>query len=229
MSLPETGSLNFEDFGTVRKSFVYLTYRVTKLLQKEDPFNLKLACQSIVNDAQLPKSFCSKIHSCGDDTRELLSTLTLSLYWNWMDIRLMETVTAISGESLNLLKKYKDYLYPQNLVDLLPLIPAIGKDDESNYKIMSVLIQTKIENVTMEDFFSYRCFLETSILNLREGLCILKHIEKEPFMLDWLIPDDHCSHAYKSAIRNIKKFQQISLHSVHIESYEVVDKVFNYI
>lgn len=229
MSLPETGSLNFEEFGTVQSSFIYLTHKVTKLLEKEDHYYVKLTCHKVVKDAQLPKSFFNEVQACGNTTRQLLSTLTMSPYWNWMDIRLMETLAAMSSESTNLLKRYKDYLYPQKLVHLLPLIPTVGDDDESNYRMMSVKIQTKIDNITMEKYFFYRHFLETDILDLREGACILKRIEKEPFILDWLISNDQCSHAHKSAKRNVKKFHQISLLSVHIESYEVVDEVFNYV
>ena len=223
MPLSKAESLSFKEFSSVKLSFISLSDRITELLQKKDHNNLKLTCTKVVTDAQLSKHFCSKVQSSGN-TNELLSALTLSPYWNWMDIRLMEMVAATSDEAMKLLQSYKDYLYPQNLVDLLPFITPIGKDEESYYKMMSVKIQAKINNVTVKKFYSYRQFLE-SILNLNEVALVLKSIEKEPFNIEWLIPSDQCSHAYKSAKESIVKFQEISLVSIHIESFEAIHPV----
>ena len=201
-------------------------HRIIELLQKENALNLKLTCKKIVTDAQLPKYFCSKIQSCGNDMSDLLSALTLSPYWNWIDIRLMENVAAISSiEARNLIKQYKEYLYPQRLVDLLSLIPAVGEVDESNFKMMSVKIGTDIDAVTIEDFLSCRHILETKLLNLKGGSCILKHVKKESFEIDWLIPNEQGLSSYESAKRNCKKFHEISLLFVHIQSYEPVYQV----
>ena len=214
---------SFTEFDSVESSFVYLSHTVRELLQKEDYDNLKFTCTKVVTDARLSQQVCSEVQSSGN-TNELLSALMLSPYWNWMNIRLMGMVAAISVEATKLLQSYKDYLYPQNLVDLLSFIPAIGKDKESNYKMMSVKMQAKINNVTVKKFYSYRKFLE-SILNLNEVALVLKRIEKEPFNIEWLIPSDQCSHAYKSAKEGIVKFQEISLVSIHIESFEAIHPV----
>ena len=215
--------LSFKEFDSVESSFVYLSHRVRELLQKEDYNNLKLTCIKVVIDANLSKQVCSDVQSSGN-TNELLSALTLSPYWNWMNIRLMGMVAATSVEATKLLQSYKDYLYPQNLVDLLLSIPTIGKDEESNYKTVSVKIQAKINNVTVKKFYSYCQFLE-NILNLKAGALVLKGIEKEPFNIEWLIPSNQCSHAYKSAKEGIVKFQEISLVSIHIESFEAIHPV----
>ena len=225
--LSKAESHSFKESDSVKSSFISLSYRVTKLLQKEDYNNLKLTCIKVVTDAQLSKQVCGKVQSSGN-TNELLSALMLSPYWNWMDIRLMEMVAATSDEAMKLLRSYKDYLYPQNLVDLLSFVPTIRKDEESNYKGMSVKMQAKINNVTVKEFFFYRQFLE-SILNLNEGALVLKRIEKEPFNIEWLIPSDQCSHAYKSARDGIVKFHEISLVSIHIESFEAIHPVCYYI
>ena len=221
-------SFNFKNFDSVKQSFTFLSYEVVKLLQKIDYLHLKLTCNRIVTDVQLSNHFCSKIQSCSN-TDELLSALTLSPYWNWMDIRLMEAVAAISHEVMELLKRYKEYLLPQSLVELLSFIPTVGKDDESNYKIMSIKLQKVINDVTLNDFYSDRHFLETEILNLKEGALVLKHIEKKTFNINWLIPVDQCLHAHKSAKENVEKFHKISLSFVHIEPYEAINQVHTYI
>ena len=221
--LSEVEPLSFKEFDSVKSSFICLSYKLRKLLQMEDYNILKDTCVNIVTDAQLSKQVCSKVQSSGN-TNELLSALTLSPYWNWMDIRLMEMVAATSDEAMKLLRSYKDYLYPQNLVDLLLFIPTIRKEEESYYKMMSVKMQPKINNVTVKKFFSYRQFLE-SILNLKAGALVLKGIEKEPFNIEWLIPSDQCSHAYKSVKEGIVKFQEISIVSIHIESFEAIHPV----
>ena len=229
MSLSRNEPLKFEELGSVQNSFIWLSHRVTKLLEKENFPILKLTCNKIVTDGQFPKYFCSKIQSCGDDTIELLSILTMSPYWKWIDFRLMETVAAISAEAVNLIKQYQKYLYPQNLVDHLSLIPPVREDDNSNCKVMKVKIQATIDNITIKSFCDYRHFLETEILNLKEGACILKYIQKESFMIDWLIPNELCLDAHKSAKRNCEKFHKIFLLFVHIESFEAIFQVCTYV
>ena len=224
MSLSRTESSSFEEISLVNSCFISLSYKVTELLQKKDLFNLKLTCNEIISDAHLPKHFSSKVESCGT-TNELMSTLRMSPYWNLIDIRLMEKITAISGEATELLRRYKDKLYPLKLVDLLSFIPTVGKDDESHYKIMSVRIQKNITNVSVKDFFFHRHFLEMQILNLKEGALVLKNIKKEPFNINWLIPIDQCSDAYKSAKENVENFNEISLSFIQIESYEAIYQV----
>ena len=137
----------------------------------------------------------------------------------------MEAVAAISREAMELLRRYKEYLLPQSLVKLLRFIPPVGKDDESNYKIMSIKLQKVINDVTLKDFYLYRHFLEIEILSLKEGALVLKHIEKETFDIIWLIPIDQCLHAHKSAKKNLGKFHKISLLFVHIEPYEAIAQV----
>ena len=214
---------SFTEFDSVESSFIYLSHTVRELLQKEDYDNLKFTCKKVVTNAHLSQQFYSKVQSSGN-TNELLSALMLSPYWNWMNIRLMGMVAATSVEATKLLQSYKDYLYPQNLVDLLSFIPTIGKDEESNYRVMSVKMQAKIDNVTINKFYSYHQFLER-ILSLNAGVLVLKGIEKAPFNIEWLIPSDQCSHAYKSAKEKIVKFQEISLVSIHIESFEAIHPV----
>ena len=202
-----------------------MSFSITELLQRKNFCNLKRTCIKIITDAELPSNFCKEVESCGN-TDKLLSALTLSPYWNWIDIRLIEKVTAISGEAMELLRRYKDKLYPLKLVDLLSInIPTVRKDDESHYKIMSVQIQKKIDDVSVKDFFFHRHSLEIQILHLKEGALVLKHIKAKPFSITWFIPIDQYLDAHKSARENVDKFQEISLSLIHIESCEAIYQV----
>ena len=58
---------------------------------------------------------------------------------------------------------------------------------------------------------------------------MVKHIKQEPFNIDWLIPIDQCSDAYKSAKENVKKFHEISVSLIHIESCEAIYQVHMYL
>ena len=213
----------FEEFGSVKQSFTRLSDQVIKILQKEQFFNLKLNCRKAVEDAELPDYFSCKVKS-SDDTNDLLLTLVMSPYWNWIDIRLMESVAIVYDEAMFMLKQYKEHLHSQNLVDLLSHIPSIHKDVKVNYKTVTTKVKTKIEEITIKDFFMHRHIFETEILKLKEGACILIHVkrENESFEVDWVIPKDQCSYAYKSAKGNLKSFYRISLLSVVIESYDMI-------
>ena len=161
---------------------IRLSDQVTKILQKEKLFNLKLNCQKAVEDAELPDYFSCKVKS-SDDTDDLLSTLVMSPYWNWIDVRLMESVAVVSDEATFMLKQYKEYLHSQNLVDLLSHIPSIHKDVKVNYKTVTAKMKTKIEEITIKDFFRHRHIFEKEILNLKEGTCLLIHIKKKKNLL----------------------------------------------
>ena len=214
----------FQEATPVDLCFISLSFRIAELLQRKHFNNLKDTCIEIIIGAQLPKYFRSKFESCGT-TNELLSTLRFSPYWNWIDIRLMEKVSCICDEAKELLERYKDKLYPLKLVDLLSFLPTVEKDNESHYKIMSVKIQKKINDVLVKDFFFHRRFLEIEILHLKGGALVLKHIKKEPFHITWLIPIGQCLDALKSAKENVEKFHEISLTFIHIEPYEAIYQV----
>ena len=222
-STPKGESLNFSVLGSVKNSFTRLSDRVSKLLQKEEFFSLKLNCERAVIDAQLPEYFCNKLKSSGN-FNELLSVLIFSPYWNWIDVRLMEAVAVISDEAIYMLKQYKEYLHPQYLVDHLSLITDIQADIKVNYKAATIKMQTKIDKITIKHFFSLRHFIETQILDLKEGNCILRNTE-DSFEINWFIPRDQCLHACKSAEKNLMHFYKFSLLSVHIESYDIISLI----
>ena len=221
MSSSKAESLNFHAFDSIKLTFTKLSIEIFKLLRKEENFlDLKLTCERAIIDAQLPEYFSKKVKSCGN-TNDLISVLNSSPYWSCIDIRLMETVTAISDKATDMLRQYKEYLMPQNLIDHLSDIPAIPEDIKVNYKILKIKIQKPI-SLVMEDFFRYRDILEVEILSLKVGACILTHIDKGTSEIDWLIPTEICLHAFESAKRNSMDFDQLFLHFVHIESCDVV-------
>ena len=214
--------INYQELGSVALSFTRLSAEIFKLLLEENFVILKLTCEKVITDVQLPEYLSNKIR-LSDNTNDLISVLSLSPYWNWTDIRLMEKMAAISGEATDMLRQYKEYLKSENLIDHLPYELTIPEDIDSNYKIMKTRVRKSI-NFTIVCFFKYRDILETEILGLKVGACILTHIRigKKAFEIDWLIPSKVCSDAFKSAKRNHKNFNQVSLYSVHIESYEVI-------
>ena len=213
-------SLDFHTLGSVVLSFGWLSNKILKLLLEENFLIVKLNCKQAIFDAQLPEYFSRKIKSC-DNTNDLISVLRFSAYWNWIDIRLMETMAVLSTKAIDMLRQYKDYLKPQNLLNHLSSIPPIPEDIKIYYKVLKIKTQKSI-NFTIEEFFTYRDILESEILGLKVGVIILKHIDNKSFEIDWLIPIEKCLHAFESAKRSTKDFNQISIYFVHIESYDVV-------
>ena len=180
----------------------------------------------IPNGLQLPDGLKKKIEEAVS-LDALLDALVESKYWNFADLRLVETLVMSSDiqEAKALIDKYKEVFFSVKLVDVLnscihTLLPKIQQN-----KYMSAVgskISKEPDEITVADLSRYCTILETVIMDIHNGCCIPSHIEEGCIKIHWLIPIHYCLHAYKSALKNCQKFHSLHLEYLEIGSYPVI-------
>ena len=189
--------VNFYQFKSVTTAFVTLTSKLTRLLRKADFHIIRRSCIEQINTpngAQLLPEDISAIKT-SKNIDELLDVLAISAYWSWIDefdVRLLEAMVTASDNTnaINLIEKYKDSIFKKKLKEILPDAP--GKEIKEAYYTKIVSKDDKDPNdITVADLLKFQSQLETVIMDIKKGVCILEHLEKGCIEL-------HCSlvHSY---------------------------------
>ena len=216
---------DFSKFTNVSSAFVSLTTSVTKCLANEDIGIIRRACIVQIqspNGAQLPPDVVEKIQNAHNlDT--LLDILTATKYWSWIDLRLLEALVVASGSSTaqDIVKKYKEAVYSKKLKEVLPDAPSEEIKDAYFTKIVSKVGKSSDE-ITVADLIKFRSRLETVIMDINNGSCVLEHIADGCIEIHWVIPTHYIHHAYKVACINRHKFHEFHLLHLQIGNYPVL-------
>ena len=180
----------------------------------------------IPGGVQLPDHLKTKIKEAKElDT--VLDALVESKYWNFADLRLARALVMSSGirEAKTIIDKYKEVFFSTKLVDVLKSCThaVLPPNQHKEYICrVSSKINKEPDDITVADLAQYCTALETVIMDINEGSCVLDHIEKGCVIIHWLIPI-HCRyHAYKSAFNNRHKFHSLHLEYLKIESCPVI-------
>jgi len=221
----DLSNVDFDQFSSVTKAFVYLTSKMTKLLRNADFFIVRRACIEQIHTpsgAQLSQDVVKDIKA-SKNIDMIFDTLAESPFWSWIDIRLLE-VMAVSSDikkAVILLESYKNAIFAKKLKDLLPNLPSKEVKEEYYSKIVSKLNKDPNE-VTVWDLLEFQSQLEEVIMDIRKGVCILEHLEKGCIEVYWYIPTCCVDDAYHSALQNCDKFQSIGLLHLQIGNYPVI-------
>jgi len=192
-------TVSFEEFDTVSEAFVFLTCQLKLLLAETDFSDLKRSCIEQTNTpggAQLPDDLVARVKSCENITT-LFEVLAESAYWSWIDVCLLKVMAAASGlaEAINLLSNYKRTIFSIKLIDLLPNAPSkIIK--EKYYDKLVVKLNRNSKEMTVADLIEFQSELETVLLDIKKGICILEHLEKGCIEAHWYIPNSCVDGAY---------------------------------
>ena len=123
-----------------------------------------------------------------------------------------------------LVTKYKEAIFSKKLSEVLDevFMPQQQKDKEAYATRVGMKILKEPNEITVADLSKFAPVLETVIMDINNGTCVLEHVSTGCLEIYWLIPT-HCSfHAYKSALNNRHKFCEIHLQYLHIEPYPPV-------
>ena len=178
--------------------------------------------RKVPRGVQFPDDLYQSIKAAQDlDT--LLDLLADSKHWSWVDLRLLETLTTSSGISAAklLITKYKKVIFPKKLSEVLDklFMPQQKEDMEAYTTRVGMKILKEPDEITVADLSQFAPVLETVIMDINNGTCVLEHVSKGCLEIYWLIPT-HCRfHAYKSALNNRHTFCKIHLQYLHIEPY----------
>ena len=218
-------TISFDEFDTVSEAFVFLTSQLKLLLAKTDFSNIKRSCIEQINTpngAQLPPELVEKVNSCGNIT-VLFEVLAQSCYWSWIDVRLLKVMAAASGlaEAIQLLSNYKKAIFSKKLFDILPNAPSKKVKEEYYTKIVTKLHKQPNE-MTVADLIEFQSELETVIMDITKGVCILEHLEKGCIEVHWYIPTSCVDRAYQTARVRCYQFKDFYLLYLKIGHYPVI-------
>ena len=227
-SPPNTSPIDFTDCDDIPAAFSLLTAEISRILKRADFFVLRRAIvqqRKVPRGVQFPDALYQNIKTAPDlDT--LLDLLADSKHWSWIDLRLLEALimsleTPMINAAKTLVTKYKEAVFSKKLSEVLDkmFMPEQKINKEAYATRVGGKIQKEPNEITVADLSEFAPFLETVIMDINNGTCVLEHLTKGCLEIYWLIPT-HCSfHAYKSALNNRHKFCEIHLQYLHIEPY----------
>ena len=222
---PDSHKVDFHQFSSVTKAFISLTSKMTKLLRNADFSIVRRACIEQINTpdgAQLTQKVVDDIKASKNiDT--IFDTLAESPYWSWIDIRLLEAMAVSSDikQADKLLENYKNAIFTKKLKDLLPNSPSKEVKEKYYTKVVSKLKKDP-DDVTVQDLLDFRQQLETVIMDIKNGVCILEHLERGCIEVYWYIPTCCADHAYQFAQQNCDQFWYIGLQHLQIGNHPVI-------
>ena len=209
----------------MRAAFIKLQTKLTKMLVKADFLSLRRACiaqQRTPGGAQLSEQLETEIRHA-KDTNMLLDSLICSPYWSWIDIRILEAIVVASEipQALLLLENYKSAIFSRKVIDLLPDAPS--KEIKAKYFIkIGTKLGTDASKMTVAELLQFQSQLETVIMDIGKGTCVLGHIRKGCIEVHWYIPTHCVDSAYQSASTRCHMFNEIHLLWLQIAHYPVI-------
>ena len=201
-----------------------LVAELPKVLESADFSALKRAFRMKTLGMQLPDDLKTKIKDA-KQLNDLLDALFESKYWNFADLRLiyMLVYSSCIREAKTLVDKYKEAFFGTKLIDVLQIFTKNTPKQCAEYTYrVAIKINKKPDEITVGDLAEYCTKLETVIMDINEGSCILDHIEEGCVKIHLLIPICCSYHAYKSALNNRCKFFIFHLEYLRIGSYAVI-------
>ena len=125
-------------------------------------------------------------------------------------------MAAASGlvEAIQLLSNYKKTIFSKKLIDILPNSPS-KEVKEKYYKKIVTKLNKKPNEMTVADLIEFQSQLETVIMDIKKGACILEHLKKGCIEVHWYIPANCVDKAYHTSIVRCYHFND--LHSLYLK------------
>ena len=215
----------FSKCKNVRVAFLKLQTKLTTMLMKANFLSIRRGCiaqQKTPGGAQLPEKLKTDI-SNAQNIDMLLDALVDSPYWSWIDIRLLQAIVIASDlpQASQLLENYTGAIFSKKLIDLLPNVPSKEIKEEYYTKIVTKL-EKDANSMTVADLLEFQTDLETVIMDIGQGTCVLEHIKKGCIEVHWYIPTHCVDSAYQSASTRCHMFNEIHLLWLQIALYPVI-------
>ena len=187
--------------------------------------SLRRACiaqQKTPKGVKLPDQLEAEI-KCAQNIDMLMDALVDSPYWSWIDVRLLQAIVRASNipQALQILKNYKSAVFSRKLIDLLPNAPS-KKIQQKFYEKIAAKLEKDANNMTVADLLEFQIELETVIMDIGKGLCVLGNIKPGCVEVHWYIPTHCVDSAYKSASTRCHMFNEIHLLWLQIAHYPVI-------
>ena len=218
-----------EDFQSynndVGSAFIELQTNMRELLKGANCDNLRNACiaqQHNPRGAKLSQQLISEMYT-KESSEKLFDLLVNSPYWSWIDLRVLGALVIGSknDQARKLLENYKAVVFSKRLFDLLPNVPS-KEVKEKYYSKIKAKLKKDSNVITVADLLEFQSKLEVVILDIKEGICTIKHLKKGCVEIHWYILTNCVNRAYQNARVKHYKFGELYLQYLKIGDNPVI-------
>jgi len=205
-----------------------LTSIISDYLQKADFKSLRRACilqSKAPNGAQFPPEELDKV-SATENLNDMLDILANSLYWNWIDLRMLHTLVAASNcnKAEAVLSNYKQIIFSKKLIEVLPIFLNQQVNQGYYSKVVSKLDRSLQEDTTVADLLKLQTELEVVVMDISKGTCVtvLDYCKDGCIEIHWYIPINCADHAFQTASLKFYEFHKLQVQSLKIGNHPLI-------
>ena len=204
-------------------AFTKLSAAVTDIIQHTNFNRLQRAC---IEKARTPKMIYKSneilpIIKNADSFEQLCSMLADTTYWNFLDIRMIETMATASmiPAAQVAIENFKKTFFSMTLKEAAPYFPVVKI--KSNHTELFEELDKDPSEMTIGELHKHRFYLETEILKTGPDTCTICRIVIGSVMIIWQI---HVDHVYQAYSRLKKLHLQLSLQAIRFMSFPEIEK-----
>ena len=208
--LPMPVAVEFSEDESIANAFTKLSVVVTDIIQHTNFSRLQRAC---IERARTPEMLykSNEIIPFIKETNSfdsLCSMLADTTYWNFLDIRMMETMATASmiPAAQETIENFKKTFFSMTLKEAAPYFPVIKV--KPNHTELYEELDRDPSEMTIGELHKHRFYLETEILKTGPDTCTICRIVIGSVMIIWQI---HVEHVYQAYSRLKKLHIQLSL------------------
>ena len=216
-------AIKFSEDENIENAFIKLSAAVTDTIQHTNFDRLQRAC---IERARAPTMFhkSNEIIQNINETnsfQRLCSMLANTTYWNFLDIRMMETMAIASmiPAAQETVENFKKAFFSMTLKEAAPYFPVITV--KPNHTELHEELDRDPSKMTIGELHKHRFYLETEILKTGPDTCTICRIVIGSVMIIWQI---HVEHAYQAYSRLKKLHPQLSLQAIRFMSIPGMEK-----
>ena len=210
VSLP----ISFTKDEPIDQAFTRLSASVTGLIQNANFHSLQRAC---IEKAKSPKMLLKSnevipVIKEAQSFQMLCSKLADTTYWNFLDIRMLETMATASliPAAQETMENFKKTFFNMTLKEAAPYFPVIPV--KSGHITMHEHLDRDPSEMTIGELHKHRFYLETEVIQTGPDTCTICRIKIGSVTVVWQIHVDHVYQAY-SSIKS-KMHSQLSIHAI---------------
>ena len=220
---PMPVAVEFSKNERIANAFTKLSAAVTDIIQFTNFSRLQRAC---IERARTPTMFHKSseiipVIKEANSFETLCSMLADTTYWNFLDIRMMETMATASmiPAAQETIENFKKIFFSMTLKEAAPQFPVI-KVKPNHIELHEELDRDPSE-MTIGELHEHRYYLETEFLKTGPNTCTICAIVIGSVMIIWQI---HVDHVYQAYSRVKKPHLQLSLQAIDFLSIPEMEK-----
>ena len=208
--LPMPVAVQFSKDENIENAFIKLSAAVTDTIQHTNFDRFQRAC---IERARTP----TMLHRSNEiipfiketnSFERLCSMLADTTYWNFLDIRMMETMATASmiPAAQETIENFKKTFFSMTLKEAAPYFPVIKV--KPNHTELCEELDRDPSEMTIGELHRHRFYLETELLKTGPDTCTICRILIGSVTIIWQV---HVEHAYQTYCRLKKQHFQPSL------------------